>query len=871
MLDAAGPPPDDHAWSDEQVRFLAAAGAILASALDYEQILARIARLAVPYLADWCVVALADEARGPRRVAIACADPARQPLADALGRHELAADLPYAYPHVIRTGVPQLLAPVPPDYFDRLSIDPEYRALMQTLAPREVLTLPLVVRGETRGAITLVMADSRRQHTTERLALAMELARRTAVTVDNALLFRAAQRRLAEMALIQRVARAISSALHLDEICHTVVEQISTAFGYRLVSIYLREGDNLVLQHQVGYHTVKAVIGPGEGVSSRVLRTGRTAFVRDLADEPTFIAVLPEIRQGIIVPLRYADQPPLGVLAVEGTGKPALTDDDLALLALLADQVSVAVVNARLFGAVEGAARRFQSLIAAAGSVIICLGPDLRVSEFNQEAERLYGISRADAIGAPFPERFLPAGQRDWAAGLARAAFAGKAVRPFETQMRDAAGQERSFVWTLAVRRGGAGSAEELLVIGQDITDQRQAEEARLAIERKLFEAQRLESLGVLAGGIAHDFNNLLAAIMGNAGLLRMDLKPGSTTYESAVQIELVAERAAELVGQMLAYAGRGRFVVEPIDLNATVREMIVLLQASVSKGAELRERLAADLPPIMADPAQVRQVVMNLIVNASEALGPGGGAITIVTRRRHVGPETPFESQPPGEPAPGEYVELTIADTGSGMDETTRARIFDPFFTTKFTGRGLGLAAVLGIVRGHRGALRVESAVGLGSSFVVLFPALANAAVAAPRPPLAAPAPEPSPDARPVVLVIDDEAVVRRMVSRVLTRGGYEVLCAADGDEGLALAASTRDLAAALIDLTMPRRDGEQVFRQLRASYPDLPIALMSGYSVDELSDRFGDTPPQFLHKPFSAPALIDLVGRLVAQAAPR
>jgi PAS domain S-box-containing protein len=258
----------------------------------------------------------------------------------------------------------------------------------------------------------------------------------------------------------------------------------------------------------------------------------------------------------------------------------------------------------------------------------------------------------------------------------------------------------------------------------RDVTEQRRAEEERLRFERRVMEAQRLEGLGLLAGGVAHCFNNLLTAVLGYADLVGMGLPPGSPLRAYLAQIELAARRAAELCQQLVAYAGKGRFAVEPVALSDLVRDSAALLRPSLPNKVALEVRLAPDLPPVQADATQLGHVVMSLVLNAAEAVGNREGRITVSTGRTAVGPAGPGPDYRGAELAPGEYVTLEVSDTGCGMDEAMRARIFEPFFTTKFTGRGLGLSAVLGIVRGHKGGLCVESKPGAGTTFRLLFPA---------------------------------------------------------------------------------------------------------------------------------------------------
>jgi signal transduction histidine kinase len=277
---------------------------------------------------------------------------------------------------------------------------------------------------------------------------------------------------------------------------------------------------------------------------------------------------------------------------------------------------------------------------------------------------------------------------------------------------------------------------EKTLLAGYtiDVTEQKAAVEAKMNLERQMQQAQKMESLGVLAGGIAHDFNNLLMVIMGHAELALTGISPTSAARGSLTEITLAARRAADLSRQMLAYAGKAAFAVEPVGLGDLVEEMAHLLKAAISKKATLDLNLERGLPPVLADPSQIRQVVMNLIINASEALEDRDGVITASVGTTHCDEEYLRETEMHDDIAPGPYVYLEVTDTGHGMDAGTRSRIFEPFYSTKFTGRGLGLAAVMGIVRAHKGTVKVSSELGKGTTFKVLFPVLEDAGKRNPR-----------------------------------------------------------------------------------------------------------------------------------------
>lgn len=406
------------------------------------------------------------------------------------------------------------------------------------------------------------------------------------------------------------------------------------------------------------------------------------------------------------------------------------------------------------------------------------------------------------------------------------------------------------------------GQTYRMLGRMSDITARKQAESERQEIEKKLLETQKLESLGVLAGGIAHDFNNLLTAILGHTTLARHEAPPGWSGTHYLEQVEKASYRAADLCKQMLAYSGRGRFVVNHVDLNELIDETAQLLRVSISKKATLQLHLARGLPAVQADATQLRQVIMNLVINASEALEERNGNITLTTGREHLDAAYLAAAHVAGDPAPGDYVFLEVSDTGSGMSAATLARVFDPFFTTKFTGRGLGLAAVLGIVRGHHGAIKVYSEPGRGTTFKIMFPAAHGAPDASSRPPMGS-----EWRGSGKVLVIDDEEAVRTVAAGMLHMLGFATDLAPDGATGLEL--FRRDPSSyqlVLLDLTMPRMDGEETFRHLRHIEPQVRVVLMSGFNRADATSRFtGKGIAGFVQKPFGIENLTTEIRRIL------
>lgn len=483
----------------------------------------------------------------------------------------------------------------------------------------------------------------------------------------------------------------------------------------------------------------------------------------------------------------------------------------------------------------------------------------LRFVKFNKAGEQLLGIPHAELIGKNDYD-FFPKDEADHFTLQDREVLStGQGLDIAEEPIQTRTGQRILHTRKIAILEPD-GSPKYLVGISEDITDRKRAEQERLQIEQQLLHAQKLESLGVLAGGIAHDFNNILTAIIGNAELVRMRLNPESPVLDNLERIEKAAARAADLARQMLAYSGKGKFVIEPIDLNRLVEDMGHMLEVSISKKVILRYNLTRPLPAIHGDATQIRQIVMNLVINASEAIEDRSGAIAITTGYLECD-ESYLKDVWLIDPVPeGLYVFLKIADTGCGMDKETMGKLFDPFFSTKFTGRGLGMAAVLGIIRGHKGAVKVYSEPGKGSTFKVLFPAgerpaeLFNGDVKVD-----------SWRGSGVVLLVDDEETIRAIGSEMLKELGFTPITANDGRNAVEIFKSTPDIRFVIMDLTMPHMDGEQCLRELRILDPNVRVIMTSGFSEHEITRKFaGKGLAGFVQKPYKLSALKEAIRRI-------
>ncbi|HEY5552681.1 MAG TPA: PAS domain S-box protein, partial [Opitutaceae bacterium] len=467
--------------------------------------------------------------------------------------------------------------------------------------------------------------------------------------------------------------------------------------------------------------------------------------------------------------------------------------------------------------------------------------------------------------------------------------FNERARKRFAVAMRRCAGKGRPFDLVLpaktargrdvVIRTIGLPQMRGNAVVGvygsmQDITESHRRQEERARLEEQMRQTQRLESLGVLAGGIAHDFNNILTGILGNASLLALDLEPGKDPPAELTQIELSARRAADLCRQLVSYSGQRAVDSKPVDIDDLIGETSSLVAHSISKKARLSIIGNADGATVLADATQIQQVIMNLVINASESFVNGEGDITVHTtivdaaKVSHAG----YHLAP--EEFKGRYVSIEVADNGAGMPPEMLKRIFDPFFTTKFTGRGLGLAAVRGIVQAHRGALSVTSMPPVGTTFKVLLPLHKTPEASRQRARASVAAPTPAPDSAPTttsatpaarngrpwtadgeILLSDDEETIRTLTRLVLRRHGFNVHSTADGEEALeTFYARDGHFCAAVLDMTMPKLGGEQVLKAIRSTHPALPVLMISGYSeaargLEVLRDRY----TAFLAKPFT------------------
>ena len=784
-----------------------------------------------------------------------------------------AVGLSAAYRDVVIDGTTGIIGDRP-FYFEKIEDLPAAftrRATYEAEGIRSLIAMPMKIGGRFSGSLAFYYHEPHRFSESE-LRVAGALTNLAASAVESAELHREQELARVRTEFVAEASAVLASSLDYEEtltaVARLAVQQMA---DWCVVDIARRDGvlKRLAVAHadpqKVAWANELNLKYPQDGDAASgppaVLRTGKaehSAITEAMLVDRTLDPEYRDMIRGLgltsymCVPLALRDRTLGTITFISASPDRRYAKADFALAEDLARRASMAIDNAMLYAA----AQRERTALEAALSALrenedrLLLAMDagrLAIWDWNLLSGEMEWTDNSGATlgfaGGTF-DGFVEALHADDRGGTLECI--GRAIEQrsyFECEFRMPAadGTIRWLATKGKVFSNDAGEAVRMIGIAMDMTERR-------LLEDHLRSAQKLESIGLLAGGIAHDFNNLLTGILGNASLAQELLPARHETIPLLANVVNASERAADLTQQLLAYSGKGRFVVEPLDLSSLVDEITHLLQATIPKLVNLKLELAPDLPAVEADSSQVQQVIMNLVINAAEAIGNRPGTVTVRTSLRRVEERSGSGLQP------GVYVCLEVADDGCGMDGETQARIFDPFFTTKFTGRGLGLAAVSGIVRSHRGAIQVKSAPGQGSTFEVLFAAMSQPA----------PAGRQSPQYEDLtggglVLVVDDEAAVRLTATAALRRYGYSVESANDGAAGVeAFRRRPAEFAAVLLDLTMPVLGGEQALAQIKQIRPQVPVIASSGYSEEEASQRFpAGQIAAFLQKPYSAAVL--------------
>ena len=561
------------------------------------------------------------------------------------------------------------------------------------------------------------------------------------------------------------------------------------------------------------------------------------------------------------IPLTGADGKPLGLIWVVRSQPFAQPEQTKRILKVVAARSAAELERQQSERARQESEYRYRDLVENTSDLFFSMNAEGRYVYANQAlletlgytAEEFYNLTFKDVVDASDLERTerkldqLISGEKD----------SEKNVR---SAIRSKNGHILRVEGNTSVRRF-PDRPPYIRGIYHDITEREQAEEKRRGLEAEILHAEKLKSLGILAGGIAHDFNNILTVITNYSAIASTTASLDPDVRQALEQIDCATVRAAQLCKTMLAYSGRDRFIVEPIDLSSIVRETESLLHVTFSKKTWFSLNLAEGLPAIKADSSQIRQVIMNLVTNASEAMGEQEGEVTLETGLVHVDEKTLERNLAGSKATVGEYVYAKVADTGCGMDAETKARVFDPFFSTKQTGRGLGMAAVLGVVRAHRGVILCDSVVGKGTTFTVAFPQVAPTVAA--RGPVQSQRSVDLTDS--TILVVDDEPIVRAVMAKILQGRGATVLEAEDGKEGAEVFEANADrITLSIVDVCMPRLNGHECLRAIRSRNPEARVILVSGFSEEHDASHV-ETPDGFLKKPFRPAELTRLVEKIL------
>ncbi len=739
----------------------------------------------------------------------------------------------------------------------RISVNADQRRRVEQARYRAVLAVPLQVHGQIIGAIG-VSDSPGRTFSADDIQLVQAFADHAGLAFHNARVHAQTERARRVAGELARVARSLTETLEMSAVGDQTVESVLPLFDAQIAVLRVLEPDGSLRAIAAsggarGAFKPGHVLPPGMGLMGRVAREGRPLSTRDIQTDPTIARSgdfqdrleVAQARSVLAVPL-WAKGAIIGVLCIGDRIDRAFFEDEVALLQTFGDQAAIALENARLFDeqrrtqeALRGTSERLRVLIDASPLAIIALDSDGLVKNWNLAATTLFGWTEEEVIDKPLPT--IPEDRPDELKGLIDQYRLGRSVTGLETQRRRKDGSLVDVVLSVAPLLDTHGRHVGSMGVLADITQ-------RKALEQQLLQSQKMEAIGQLAGGIAHDFNNLLTVITGRSSLA---LELTSLDRETRHDLELItrtAERAAALTRQLLAFSRKQVLQPRPVDLNALVQNVVPILRRLIGEHIELIITPSVEPGRVMADPGQLDQVIVNLVVNSRDAM-PEGGMVHIAVERLRV-PDVVRHAQ--GHVPAGEYSTLTVQDSGCGLDEATLRRIFEPFFTTKEVGKGtgLGLSTVHGIVHQTGGHIGVDSTVGRGTTFTIYLPCIEAAAagdeVRAAIAPLAR--------GSETLLLVEDEEEVRRLAADVLRRCGYTVLETGDPLEALLIAERhARDIHLLITDMVMPAMGGTALAVEVMKACPRLSLLYISGYA-DQMVAAHGmvDPPGAFLQKPF-------------------
>ena len=608
-------------------------------------------------------------------------------------------------------------------------------------------------------------------------------------------------------------------------------------------------------------------VGPIVGSCGTAVWRRARVIVADIANDPLWVdfrdlALQHNLRACWSTPIIACDGAVLGSFAVYYPSVREPEPPEVTLVDDVVDLACIAIGQDRTESSMRSSEAHYRAVVETAPSPIVGLDAGQTVTEWNQAAEQLFGRLRANVIGQHFGNTFLNAEARSTFELCFRESHRQRMQSTCETEITRPDGSTRWVMWSMSPVIANDNGIDGLLAIAQDITDRREAEAALRRSEQQLRHSQKMEAVGRLAGGIAHDFNNLLTVIHGNASLALQASSKDSAQYIAIEEVRDAATRATSLTRQLLAFSRREPVEPQLLDFNAIVENLRRMLGRLIGEHIQLETKLSAMPVVVKADRTNLEQLLINLVVNARDAMQEGG-VLDIVTE--HVILDE--EAAATRELAAGSYVLLSVSDTGFGMDEQTRARAFEPFFTTKPSGEGtgLGLATVYAIATRHDGAVEIESEPSLGTTVRLWLPSVAGTATVAQDV-----GEHPVQHGTGTILIVEDEEAVRHLARRVLVAHGFRVIEASNGEDALQVwKQHSSEIDVLVTDVVMPKMGGQALVDRLRSERPDLAVVFCSGYSDNMLMPMRGDdVRTAFLAKPFTLNGLVERVSRLTATA---
>lgn len=682
--------------------------------------------------------------------------------------------------------------------------------------------------------------------------------------------------------LVQEIGQATSMVLDIENLLKTVAESIRKRLDFDRCMIMLSDAERtrLIYVAGYGYNPAEEEILAGtefhldraesQGIFVRAYREQKPFLINDIKEiqsgfssRSQELAKMMGVRSLVLAPIVY-EKGSLGILAVDNVeSKRPLTVSDMSLLMGVASQAAVSIVNAMSYRRLQESEKKYRDLVETANSIILRMDKEGTIVFFNEFGQKFFGysaseISGKNVKGTIFPDTNVTATDMDLLNGSLQTNPERRVVREIECALRS--GKKAWVAWTHRPVFDEQGRLSEILCIGNDITDLKRSAQEKKDLETQLQQAQKMEAIGTLAGGISHDFNNLLQVISGHTEVMKLNKDPGHPDYERLDIISKSVRRAGDLTGRLMIFSRRVKSRFEPTDLNQTVVQVAKMLERIIPKMIEISLHLSASLMTINADPAQIEQIILNLAINARDAM-PDGGRLVFSTENTTLGEE--FCKHHFGV-SPGEYVLLSVSDTGHGMHQEVVDHIFEPFFTTKEVGKGtgLGLAIVYGSVNNHGGCILCESNPGAGTAFRVFLPAIRKKKEKEEI--------EEEIQVRgghETILIVDDEEHIRDIGKETLTKMGYTVLTAEDGKSALEVYRDNRfRIALVLLDLVMPGMSGIKCLEKLLEIDPAAKVLIASGYMVEGYQrDVIDKHSKGFIEKPFRIRDMLQTVRQVL------